>query len=73
MGEVVKLFENTGESCIEEFVKLVKDEKVISFVVCAVLEDGSVGSAIHSPQEDLYRLIGLLEASKSELMRYHEV
>jgi hypothetical protein len=73
MGEVVKLFENTGESCIEEFVKLVRDEKVTSFVICAVLEDGAIGSAIHSPQEDLYRLIGLLEATKAELLRYHEV
>ena len=73
MGEVVKLFENTGESCIEEFVKMVRDEKVMSFVICAVLEDGSVGSAIHSPQEELYSLIGLLEATKTELLRYHEV
>jgi hypothetical protein len=72
MGEIIKLFENTGESCIEEFVSLVKDEKISSFVLCAILTDGSVGSAIHSPQEDLYRLIGLLEATKTELIRYHE-
>lgn len=73
MGEVIKLYGHPGEECLETFVQHVRSGEVASFVVCAVMKDGNVGTALCAPSDDLYRLLGLLEATKSELLSYHEV
>lgn len=75
MSNVVELFpkDDTALQSIERLRELVESGECQSFVICATLDDNTVASVIHQPENGLYTLIGLLEAVKSELTDLHEV
>ena len=71
MGDVIRLFPD-GVEAAEMLKAEIERGNVGSFVICAILKNNTVASAIHMPDRDLYSLIGLLEAVKSELVSRHE-
>ena len=74
MSNVVELFpkDNTAIQSIETLKEMIESGRCRSFVICAALGDNTVASVIHQPDLDLYTLIGLVEAVKSELLDLHE-
>lgn len=75
MGNVVELFpkDDTAIQSLETLKEMIEAGRCRSFVICATLDDNTVASVIHQPGIDLYTLIGLVEAVKSELLDHHEV
>ena len=71
MGDVVNLFGNETEEVFKLLLEKVRKGEIRSYALCCLCEDDGIIYHVDAPEYDLYRLLGLLEGIKSDLLQFH--
>jgi len=71
MGEVVNLFSSETEEVFKLLLEKVRNGEVRSYAICCLCEEDGIIYHVNTPEYDLYRLLGLIEGIKSDLLKYH--